>query len=156
MEPIKKLELRHLAPYYGHKLQILDTMDGFIGTLIGLEAYNGDFEKIDFQIKGKEKTRNTFNIKTLKPLLRPLSDLTKEITVNGDTFVPADIIFPREQYDSYLKRKLAITELEMLSAIGFSCAYYAIVQKLFEWKFDVFSLIENNLSIDLNTIQDGK
>lgn len=65
-----KLELKHLAPYlpYGLKLVYLD---GSIRDLIYLDLQS--LSRIGIYCK---------------PILRPLSDLTKEIEVNGEKFVP--------------------------------------------------------------------
>ena len=76
-----------------------------------------------------------------KPVLRPLSDLKKEIEVNGEKFVPIE--------------KLPIIGMEVLELESDIKSGF-IMQKnyntLLEWHFDVFGLIDRGLAIDLNSI----
>jgi hypothetical protein len=62
-----------------------------------------------------------------------LQDLDRFIPELG--FVPADILFPKEEYKSAFDRKVAIEALNLASAINCSCVYFAIMQKLFAWHF---------------------
>ena len=73
-----------------------------------------------------------------KPLLRPMSDLTKEISHEGERFVPLlalDILncFPISDTDKALR-------------------YY---DKLNEWMFDYRNLISAGLAIDVNTLPEN-
>ena len=164
-----QLELKHLAPYLPY----------------GLKMYAAS---------GKPKRRSeievltTLNYHTLvsvlrrKPILHPLSDLTKEIEVNGEKFVP--IVFIGEM----LGYKLSKFEVDGQTEYGwdqksyddsqgysfgwwqdggcFAVWYDCIngdpidtvldintMQKLFEWHFDVFNLIPEGLAIDINTLE---
>ena len=81
-----------------------------------------------------------------KPILRPLSDLTKEIEVNGEKFLPLD--------------ELAI--IEEVVCLQYSTEFFEtsikylpnwIIEKLLEWHFDIYELIEKGLAIDINTIK---
>ena len=116
-----------------------------------------------------------------KPILRPLSDLTKEIEVNGERFVPMEIlvkiedlffkeiveiksnkagnIFWADYYTEdddkkrfcYCINSFQIGHLEP-NKHSFIRAGYELYEKLFEWQFDVFGLIEKGLAIDINTL----
>lgn len=135
-----KLTLQHLAPYlpYGLKCK-LDT--GEIEQLLGLEQ---EFESPDWGAMFKEF--GTWPLDRIKPILHPLSDLTKEITVNRETFKPRDIIL------SQLNHVLTSSIIDNINESVIHLDY-TIVQKLFEWKFDVFGLIELGLAIDVNTLE---
>jgi hypothetical protein len=139
-----KLELKHLAPYLPYGLRGF-YMDADYDKQIEVEGlYNYD------DIYNSEHGDMSFDY--FKPILRQLSDLTKEIEVNGEKFVP--II------------KLAFTKsLSMYQFIdgAFYCNNYGkfleikempyiVIEKLFEWHFDVFGLIEKGLAIDINTL----
>lgn len=87
-----------------------------------------------------------------KPILRPLSDLTKEIEHNGERFVPVDVLCPKESYLTEYERKVDICRLEMQGAIRFSYSAFCIVQQLYEWHFDLYDWIERGLAIDINTL----
>lgn len=139
-----KLELKHLAPYLPYELQIktaygIKTMVSLSTTVINydleLEAY-WDF------------------IKDIKPILRPLSDLTKEIEHNGEKFVPIEILnkmlFTKhsklEYYDSEFCNGAILFSTKIA---GFNIlSINEKLQKLIEWHFDIFGLIEKGLAIN--------
>lgn len=126
-----KLELKHLAGYLPYGLKI-ETPYG----IEILEALGEDW------IFTEEKKAYNF---TAKPILRPLSDLTKEIEINGEKFVPYDKL----NYKPTIKH---------VSDYPFNCfdlqfiAHYSF-QLLIEWHFDVFGLIEKDLAININTLK---
>jgi hypothetical protein len=80
-----KLELEHLAPYLPYNLEILFEYRPFF------KCYPNYFKTellhpSNILIIGKK----TYSVISSKPKLRPLSDLTKEIEVNGEKFVPCE------------------------------------------------------------------
>ena len=115
-----KLELKHLAGYLPYKVLVGDGRTPF-----ELTEYN---------------FTNVFPYLT-KIYLRPLSDLTKEIEVNREKFVPINRM---ELYGYYDKSCLNPNNVKSIS--------YNMIQFLFEWHFDVFGLIEKGLAIDINTL----
>ena len=132
-----KLELKHLAPYlpYGLKYRlhgnfpIQNGVDNWIEDIREISPFNFTLEKV-------------LTWETCKPILRPLSDLTKEIEVDGERFIPLKYIFgedfnPNDEF---------WINLDVL------CIAYREIQLLFEWHFDVFGLINQGLAIDINTL----
>lgn len=127
----EKLTLEYLAPYLPYLLQ--------------LQWY---YEKtIDMSIANIEKVIEFSLYENIlyKPLLHPLSKLTKEIEHNGEKFVPLDW-FPKNGFRN-----------DILPEWWFDCnacasdmdsIMYTYVRKLFEWHFDVFGLIEKGLAIE--------
>jgi len=73
-------------------------------------------------------------------IARPLSDLTKEIEVNGEKFVPQDKL-------PHLDLKWLINSDNLILKTN-----YEDVLKLLSWHFDIYNLIENGLAIDVNTL----
>ena len=73
-----------------------------------------------------------------RPILRPMSDLTKEITHRGEKFVPL----------------LALDKLNCfpISDTDKALRYY---DKLNEWMFDYRGLISAGLAIDVNTLPEN-
>ena len=133
-----ELQLKHLAPYLPYGLR--------------MKAYKntGKLIKLDdscVQIKFDKHYSEYHYFMEIKPILRPLSDLTKEIEHNEEKFVPHKKFF-REAYQ-LIQNELEITNNKPL------CDYFTweIMQKLFEWHFDVFGLIEKGLAIDINTLE---
>lgn len=79
-----------------------------------------------------------------KLLLRPLSDLTKEIEHNGDKFVPL--------IKMGLPNKTRVYN-DITYIIKKGHTPYIEMQKLLEWHFDVFSTIDQKLAINLNEVK---
>ena len=132
-----KLELKHLAPYLPYGLKCM--VDKETVLLIGLDT------EVEYWIIWKKLAASnqgcSYPSKNFKLLLRPLSDLTKEIEHNGEKFVPS------LNEDSEL-RQFTFSSFNSIKT------YYADFEKLFEWHFDVFGLIEAGLAIDINTLHE--
>ena len=136
-----KLELHHLAPYLPY----------------GLKGKDHNGEEMRFTpilLAHIQADRMGFT-----PILRPLSDLTKEIEHNGEKFVPW--VKLKESYPDFPYSHNGHEALDYLDAnpdvfggllITKYCTY-SIVQQLHEWHFDTFSLIENGLAVDINTVE---
>lgn len=83
-----------------------------------------------------------------KMILRPISDLTKEIELNGKKFIPIEAMF------------LPCGERELLEGwaednkcwVGQQLTYLPY-QMLFSMHFDIFNLIEQNLAININDLK---
>ena len=140
----EKLELKHLAPYLPYGLKFQSSMDKPFEeygrqptwTFDGMTKLFGDYCLNTLEYP------DAYPIQLVKPILRPLSYLTKEIEVNGKKFVPIDY-FLGDDVDLILNA-IQIKDLSYLP--------YNLIQKLFEWNFDVFGLIEKGLAIDINTL----
>jgi hypothetical protein len=146
IELIMKLELKHLAPYLPFKLEIQvagenidDDPEGLprIFTMVGIVDGEVIRSKKGYIRNVEEEIEDVF------PILRPLSDLNKEIKVNGNLFTPNHHplfkIFISADMDWFID----------------NCPFfvdYGQVQKLLEWHFDIFGLIELGLAIDKNTL----
>ena len=141
-----KLELKHLAPYlpYRLKMRCIEDKTNHILT-IAHQTY-------DLSTVGLYPILKGDFYKKFKPILRPLSDLTKEIGFNGEVVVVADIIFPEEDYTNKFDRNVAIGALQLQNAIGHTCTFYQVVETLFKYHFDVFNLIDKGLAIDIKSL----
>ena len=94
-----------------------------------------------------------------KPILRPMSDLTEEITHRGEKFVPmvelgecanvevevADFEFKRDKVVDVLFHNILSGERSSI----------IIFDKLNEWMFDYRGLISAGLAIDVNTLPEN-
>lgn len=114
-----KLTIEHLAPYLPYELKILNGW--------------GDIKTLKYTHLDDEG--NGF-IGHVKPILRPLSDLTKEIEHNGEKFTP---------YYWFGMRGINIESVKD--------ERWHIVQRLISWHFDIHKLIDANLAIDINTLK---
>ena len=125
-----KLEIKHLAPYlpFNIKVQWVREDDKeLIIQYLTISDYN-------FLIRRKYA----------KPILRPLSDLTKSIEVNGERFVPAYKMITHGFHNQFWYE----TEI-----FDYRYLYAMDLEKLFEWHFDVFGLIEKGLAISYNDLK---
>ena len=77
-----------------------------------------------------------------KLILRPLSDLTKEIEHKGEKFVPMDRIA------IYNPNNLCY----FIECILTGMVEWIVVTKLIEWHFDIADLISKGEAIDVNTL----
>lgn len=161
-----KLELKHIVGYlpYGipaklSKKGIFNQDDEYPNPRT-LEL--GIIKNISFwhpEITGQLHVSDTYSfdfdeIDEVDIVLRPLSDLTKEIEVNGEKFVPMGALCSievSEEEDFKLYGK--IPEVwKYLSETKIRYWDYWQVKKLYEWHFDIHGLIEKGLAIDINTL----
>lgn len=161
-----KIELNHITPYLPYGLKIQSTL--------GIKELHYD-RFLDNKLMVIDVLKATFNE---KPILHPLPDLTKEIEVDGEKFISIEKLLDIEsqcnwsssdylsigvgRYEWWVRLKDSQTVFGYNSITGF----YSMVDsnfklvhnqlklfnKLFEWHFDVFRLIENGLAIDINTL----
>lgn len=163
-----KLELKHLACYLPYGIDVLKSMEWIDGSKREWVV------RLDFD-----------NILSLfgcsKPILRPLSDLTKEIEHNGERFIPIKEIWKllhpdsdlincecdgEEQYATkdYGQHIFSYDPIEKCFGLFADwhndgdkphCVFggYDLMQKLFEWHYDVFGLTEEGLAISYNDIK---
>jgi len=137
---MEKLTLEQLSAYLPYGLKSVDE-NGIIRIIDWQhQSYTNNFVGLCHVLNTVNRLSNQF-----KPLLRPLSDLTKPITHNGETFVPIEniaIYSPTNQGLPYLIEQIKTGFIEVI-----------VFNKLVEWHFDLFGLIDKGLAIDLNTIK---
>ena len=99
-----KLELKHIVPYLPYGLKGI--VNGWVLLVSGIDKpYTSSEVIIKFLNEKSDEPIKNFN-----PILRPLSDLTKEIEVNGEKFVPMIKLlhfyetnyFHKEEYLKYI------------------------------------------------------
>ncbi len=95
-----------------------------------------------------------YNGNGFKLVLHPISKLTQEIEVNGEKFVPIEWFEIGDddsgiEYDhgnvKLIKTLESIARHNNFHDVEF--LPFSVVQKLFEWHFDVFGLISNDLAV---------
>lgn len=137
-----ELTIEHLVPYLPYELKMYDSYNDRIETLSSLHTKADECITLFYKNVGHSR-----RINEVKPILRPLSDLTKEIEFNGEKFVPLEILSQKDNiyyHDKYM-REIISNQQHLKNQLY----YYS---KLFDWHFDVFNLIKNNLAIDINTL----
>lgn len=138
----RQLTIKEIAPYLNYELnmycgKLMDTY--LIYPILGL-ANNEFYTYVNGEDDSMGRIWMDIEQYKAKPILYPLSSLTKEITHKGETFVPIEKI-----------KELGLGSLPR--SLDYKWLYYHQIEKLFEWHFDIFNLGENNLCIyygDLN------
>ena len=82
-----------------------------------------------------------------KPIVHPLSNLTKEIEHNGEVFIPQDKIW--EIFAVKIEEPIKHYDLKIIQYP------FNVVIKLIEWHFDIAGLIEKGEAIDINTLNEN-
>jgi hypothetical protein len=123
-----KLEIKHLSPYLPYGLKLYDTYT----KSIYLNAVRG--ETLDYLTIGENDS--------VKPILRPLSDLARKIQFRGNKVFPVDIIKDYCGYEIITNKERIVEPLTMLP--------YLVFNLLCEMHFDMFNLIEKGLAISIH------
>jgi len=152
-----KLELKHLAPYLPHKLQVSINKNGWEYMISGnsniaeLRGLYGD----DMCLLYQENEGFDLDFESFELILRPKTDLVKEIEINGKKFVPALVLWSvsiEEEEDFEIYGKIPDFWKNNLNLEFENDLSYREMKYLFKWHFDVFGLIEKGLAININTL----
>lgn len=140
---MKELKIEHLAAYLPYGVNLSVELFGGLDSVIPLVSQN-PYSDIRIGIPIGQVEHYGARL-----ILRPLSDLTREITHNGETFVPMDRLDPvlRLVHNKYVNDWGAVGWMDVDSWP------YPLVKQLHSWHFDTFGLLESNLAIDINTIK---
>ena len=168
-----KLELKHLLTYPNAKCQLFGISelfafedyydeekfrDGSVWTFAGYADKDLCIPLGEGEISYLFRSGSTYisvSLNHAKLILRPLFDITKEIEVGGERFVPIKEFMILYGGGTTEKGK-PIFESDFVANIMYSyygSLSYSVMEKLFEWHFDVFGLIEQGLAIDINTLE---
>lgn len=152
-----KLELKHLTAYLPYDFKVI--LSGIGRFNLDLEypdnRYNDEFTISDILISGEEIEIHSINydisvgligLEEIKPILRPLSDLNRDIEIDGKIFNPFE-----KMYYGLMPEVAKKQKLEDLQKRPMLMPYYSIV-KLLEWHFDIFGLIENGLAVEYDKL----
>lgn len=188
---MEKLELKHLAPYlpydlkFWNKDRVILRMDKLSRIDYNVWAHvrevNGQADENDFNYKDLSSLSccgRGYYLKQIKPILRPMPDLTLPCLDDGETPLVelakiATRRFLTEESTASFKvvRDFCIIEIQNIEVIFsytdfmtftlFNRRYsqhkpvmdqLELFQYLFEHHFDVFGLIEKGLAINMNTL----
>lgn len=160
LEKIKIMDkLKIYSAYLPFEVKVSYNSIDYIGVLKSIDTFRNQvsfFSKHLFE---------QIEIEDVKPILFSLEDLTKEITIGGETFVPIVELaneFTDDSFNDYYLDKFFKTEIvlrEKYSRYYFKIQFkndkivgfdnndtelpqFDIFQKLLEWKFNVFNLPE--------------
>lgn len=134
-EKINELTLRELTPYLPYGLKVVVCHGEYT---MSIDDEMGDLYTISDVIEYQNK-----------PILRQLSYLTQEIDHNGEKFVPIEYMSDMicAQNLGYNDHYIDYDNIGRLKQINWLNEPYFITEKLFEWHFDVFGLIEKGFAV---------
>jgi len=143
------LTIRHLAPYLPYGLKILNGKIQY--DLIGVMPYKTITKSFEDEfrliVKSEDNAMDEFPLdKHTQIIFRPLSDLTKEIEVNGQIIKPIDYISTSLKDSQQIMRRVA-------HELPLDTLEYWKIQRLAELHFDFQNLIKENLAIDFNSLK---
>lgn len=179
---METLTIEYIAPYLPYKLKVenLNYKCDYVGVQFSILTQLYDFN--DGHWHYKTTADNIGGLEDCKPVLRPLSDLTKEQLFLRMTMPIVNLLeieFPNFkdllevknpvitnnsykatciiESDPKSKFTLSIAPKNDINIyknnnISMMFSRMEVEMKLFEWHFDVFCLIEKGLAIDINTI----
>lgn len=134
-----KLTIEHLAPYLPYGLRIqrgernlkMNMGKGssvhWIGISAAIDWFNSDMASKPV------------------PVLRPLSDITKRINHNGEKLIFSNIFLSIEELT--IIRRCIIMKHHLGDYLNFKT-----MTTMIKYHFDVFSLIQSGLAIDINSL----
>lgn len=132
---MKQLKPEQIIPYLPYRLKVM--MEGKVCNVAWMSTKNiavirphtlGEIKKIKWE----------YVHLNVKPILRPLSDLTKEIEYNGKIFIP--------------EKALSAWDLRGLNKSHTPHMPVNLCELFLEWHFDTYGLIDKGLAIDINTL----
>jgi len=157
---MERIELKQIVGYLPYGLKVLHTdfepMAGKFTSEAEVETMSN--ECITFKNSFYAPSDYYFGDLEIeiKPILRPLSDLTKEIEVNGEKMFPIEYLciqsvlnnFHSTDYTWALIEKIK-TNIDLVNLPNW------LFESLYEWHFDIHGLIGKGMAIDINTLKDG-
>lgn len=126
---MKEITLEQLSVYLPYKLQLKSISSDLINIMNG--------EVLDWLITRKDST--------ILPILRPLTDLTKEIEMDGTKLIFSNFYLSKMELQTI--EKCIEMKLDLLDFISAK-----VYLKLLQHHFDIYNLIEQGLAIDINTL----
>lgn len=141
-----KLTLEHLCAYLPHGLKFKRFGATMVYTMVGVD-------KNERPILRDDKKFDAHYDPSAKPLLRPLSDLTKPIKHRGEEFVPAKKMLD----DAFMPGDVQLLDLIISSGssegLRIDVMSYWMVRRLQSWMFDTHGLIESGPAVDVNILE---
>lgn len=126
-------------------LELKDICGYLSGRILGKHP-EGDICWIDLAFVAK----HGIELCNYRPVLRPMSDLTKEITHRGEKFVPLDVFNDRGHFIEFDAAGLLYTVGGCMDS-----DWLMVFDKFHEWMFDYRGLISAGLAIDVNTLPEN-
>lgn len=146
---MSKLEIKHIAKRlpYGLQCHVMgEHSEDEIPKVFEIQQLNR--EQAECHEVDGIYILETF-LSDLFPILFPLSALTQEIMIKGETFVPINVLDVEGVNISYNSLGIIISQKDDYEFIYINDIYSYITEKLLEWHIDIDSLCDKNLAISV-------
>ena len=140
------MKLKEIVGYLPYGLMMYGSSE--IWKLIGIDPIGVGKEDIGLILENGTGLYDGASILEHSPILRPLSDLTKKITVDGEEFVPISILYGGDWALSQGNVNALMSNIND-EVLNFP---YKFIQLLYKWHFDIHGLIERGEAIDMNEV----
>lgn len=145
---MEKLELKHLTYYLPYGLKIRVRLNRF-SCGAGGKMYTD--KNVELTYKNILKFKHGVHYNSIKPILRPLSDLTKRIEIDGK-FIPLERLLWESNFNiDIMSWDEKLEYLDVYTCIDLLT--FKDIQLLCEWHFDIFGLIDKGLAISYSDVQ---
>lgn len=141
---MKTLELKDICGYLPYGLKFLSDYFSTPHEIVSIDLTDNT---ADFSNNCGYTNKSLGEV---KPILRPMSDLTKEITHRGEKFVPLGVLNNRGHFIEFDVAGLLYTVGGCMDS-----DWLMVFDKLNEWMFDYRGLISAGLAIDVNTLPEN-
>jgi hypothetical protein len=136
------LKFKYFCPY-DHENDRIGTIDG-LDSLPNLHFFDENGSRVQIG-------------KTCMPLLRPLSDLTKEITVGGRAFIPGIELFGENDEFGI---EIGVTWQQMAKDFAEQkltdiCVPLSFYESLNKWHLDYRGLIDQQLAVSIHDLPEN-
>jgi len=141
-----KLELKHLAAYFFYELEYKNNYNDTC-KLVNIQNIN---DGSNVNLTG---FHGGLSISEIKPILRSLDDLFFNLSIENESQKPFEYL--EDFADTEIERMfLDIIENKNSKFILEKIQYapFSFIQKLLEWHFDIFGLIDAKLAVDINCL----
>ncbi len=139
------MDIKKITPYLPYKLKGQVRWE-HLNRTHNVELYG--ILPNDLEIENPYGGHDYCDYDDFKPILRPISDLNKEIIRNGNKVIDIENMFLPCGERDILKSWTEQNKCWLGTQIS-----YLIYEQLFEWHYDVFGLIESGEAVDINKIK---
>jgi hypothetical protein len=155
-----KLEIKHIKNYLGTKVTMIQKEDFHSNDWTeyreSVLCQLADENNPDFFYIGtiNDKHFSCYESNQFKLALRPISDLTTNITINGESFMPTCWL-----RDNHFQFNVTKEDMEQLIKMflhiftSYESAPAWFLNKLYEWHFDIHGLIKYGLAINIKDLK---
>jgi hypothetical protein len=140
---------------YGVKVQWEDHGHKTNQKIVGCGTGHVTFDVTEHDSFEECSTEHTIlHYDSIKPILRPFSDIYEVIIHKGKSFIPSDLLESDDYHTDFIADTMYDYLCDMVEGLlGLQFLPHGLVLQFIEWHLDVNGLIPKGLAIDVNTLE---